>query len=266
MMANRLRRGYVDTPEGQIHYISAGEGGIPLILLHQNPSSARMWEAVLPGFAARGRQAIAFDTPGYGMSDPPSEEPDIPYYARRFVEAAGLLGFDRFDVGGHHTGALIAASIAADYPEKVRKLVLVGYPLLRPEALEYLAHTKTQQFTLEGHELPGLYAGLVKLGGQWITPEVAIRCFIEKLQAGPNWNWAYHAVSKVDNTELAHRVTVPALSICGGGDTLGKGSAKAVSFMKNGRAVVIEDGGVNLPDDAPEEFVDKVDAFLNEPD
>src|SRR5690348_2858832 len=77
----RMRKGYVDTPEGQIHYITAGSGGVPLILLHQNPSSARMWEAVIPGLAARGRQVVAFDTPGYGNSDAPAEEPDIPYYA-----------------------------------------------------------------------------------------------------------------------------------------------------------------------------------------
>src|SRR5262249_54696990 len=144
--------------------------------------------------------------------------------------------------------------------------VVVGYPLLRPQALDYLAHTATQEFTLEGSELPGLYEGLIKLGGEWITPDVAIRCFIEKLQAGPNWNWAYHAVSKVDNTELAHRISVPALSICGGGDGLGRGSAKATTFMQNGRAVVIENGGVNLPDDAPDQFIDEVDRFLKEPD
>ena len=42
-----MEHGYVSTPEGQIHYITAGDGE-PLILLHQNPRSSREFLAMTP--------------------------------------------------------------------------------------------------------------------------------------------------------------------------------------------------------------------------
>ncbi|MCS7003115.1 MAG: alpha/beta hydrolase, partial [Dehalococcoidia bacterium] len=125
MTATTILKGYVNTPEGQIHYRAGGEG-FPLVLLHQNPSSSMMWEAVQPGLIAGGRRVIAFDTPGYGLSDPPPIKPDIPYYARRILNALDLLGVDRFDVCGHHTGALIGGTLAADHPDRVRSFIPVG--------------------------------------------------------------------------------------------------------------------------------------------
>jgi pimeloyl-ACP methyl ester carboxylesterase len=260
--ASAIRKGYVDTSDGQIHYLTAGAGDPSLIMLHQNPSSGRMWEAVIPGLAQGGRRVIAFDTPGYGMSEPPPVKPDIPYYARRIVEAADGLGLGQFDVLGHHTGALIASVIAADYPGRVRKLIAVGFPLLDPAMTERLSQAKTQEYTLEGTELPGLWEGVRRLGGKWLTPAVGVRCLIEKLQAGPNWNWAYHAVAATDVLALLPRISVPTLSVCGGGDPICQRSAEAVKLMANGRSVVIEDGGVNVADDAPAEFINAVDDFL----
>jgi pimeloyl-ACP methyl ester carboxylesterase len=257
----RILRGYVTTPEGQIHYHSGGDG-FPLVLLHQNPSSARMWEAVLPGFVARGRQVWAFDTPGYGESDLPPAKPDLPYYARRIVEACDILGLQQFDALGHHTGALIAGIIAADYPGRVRKYVPVGYPLLRDDLRAGLANAKPGTFSIDGAELADYMAGIRFLGGRWLTPHVARRCLIEKLQAGDTWNWAYHAVAAYDDAALARRIAVPTLIVVGRGDPICPDSERAATVIPGAELAVIEDGGVNVADDAPEEFVRIVDEFL----
>ena len=68
-------RGYADTSLGQIHYVEAGEGP-PIVLLHQTASSSVMYARAMPLLAANYR-AIAIDTPGFGMSDPPSSSQDI---------------------------------------------------------------------------------------------------------------------------------------------------------------------------------------------
>ena len=38
-----MKRGYADTPHGQIHYMTMGEGE-PLLLLHQTGSSRQYWK------------------------------------------------------------------------------------------------------------------------------------------------------------------------------------------------------------------------------
>ena len=54
------RRGYVDTPEGQIHYRAMGEGPA-IMLVHQAPWASIQYRAILPLIAAAGYRAIATD-------------------------------------------------------------------------------------------------------------------------------------------------------------------------------------------------------------
>lgn len=261
-VASSIKRGYIDTPEGQLHCYTGGQG-FPLVMLHQNPSSGAMWEAVMPGLAERGHKVVAFDTPGYGMSDRPREKTSIPYYARRFVEGADALGLEQFDVLGHHTGALVSAQIAANYPDRVRKVVLIGYPMLRGEMHDGLLRTGPVNYTVEGTELAGIMKGIQRLGNRWLTPHVARRCLIEKLQAGEEWFWAYHAVAATDFVDLAKRIKAPVLLLGGRADPITGPSDEAAGLMPNATVQFIEDGGVNVADDAPAEFVAAVDRFLN---
>src|SRR5438034_7704129 len=118
-------KGYISSAGGQIHYRRLGDG-TPLILLHQVPSSSWMWDKLLEPLARRGYAAVAFDLPGYGMSDPPDHPPDLPYYALRIADAAAALGFDRYGVVGHHTGGSVAIQLAIDHPRRVTGLVVYG--------------------------------------------------------------------------------------------------------------------------------------------
>ena len=75
-----MKRGYIDIPEGQIHYRTAGSGE-PLLLLHRSPSSSEEFGDVIP-ILARDYWVVAMDTPGYGNSDDPPRVYEIADYAR----------------------------------------------------------------------------------------------------------------------------------------------------------------------------------------
>lgn len=119
-------RGYVQGLWGQVHYRADGEGRA-LVLIHQSPWSSMQYHAVLPLLAARGIAALAPDTPGYGLSDP-APDATIADYADNLACMIRALRLARATVSGHHTGALIAASLAARYPELVTALVLDNCP------------------------------------------------------------------------------------------------------------------------------------------
>lgn len=134
--ATRVRRGFVDVAEGQVHYREAGSGGaatLPLVMLHASPGSARMLEPLMRALAP-GRRVVATDTLGNGDSSPPEgSEPSIAYFAQAHVRALDALGIGRFDLYGSHTGANIACEIAIAHPARVRRLVLDGVSLYSPE-------------------------------------------------------------------------------------------------------------------------------------
>ncbi len=59
-----MKKAYADLPEGQIHYLTAGEGE-PLVLLHQTPLSLDEYLDMIPSLA-KSNKVIAMDSPGYG--------------------------------------------------------------------------------------------------------------------------------------------------------------------------------------------------------
>jgi pimeloyl-ACP methyl ester carboxylesterase len=127
----RVKRGFVDVGDGQIHYrhaAPAGSRGVPLLMLHYCPGSSKQIEDMIRRFA-RERVVFAPDYPGNGDSTPAPEgvEIDVAYLARTMLGAADALGIDKFDLLGMHTGARVATEIALTRPGRVRKLILEGF-------------------------------------------------------------------------------------------------------------------------------------------
>ncbi len=257
------RRGYLDTPGGQIHYRTAGDGE-PLLLLHQSPSSSAMWEPVLPIFGAHGYRAIAPDTPGFGMSDVPPVKPDAAEYARRLLEFVDLLGIDTFFLFGHHTGAALGSLIAAEHPGRVRKLALYGYPMFSPADRARLAASTTPPFEDDGAFLVQMWNNRRRLSGPNLSPAVSVRLLIERLQAGELAHWGPNAVGGLDVEELPGRVTTPTLVVCGQRDTAWEQSNAAVSRFPNARFEVLDGTSMDVADEEPERLVEVVDSFFRE--
>jgi len=136
-----IRRGFIDVPDGQVHFREAGEGGPrPLILLHPSPGSGKMLSPLLLEMA-KGRRTIALDTRGNGDSTPlPIDEPEIRDFALATIEALDALGVGEFDLYGTHTGASIATETAIVAPGRVRHLILESMGLWNADRqAEYLA-------------------------------------------------------------------------------------------------------------------------------
>ena len=126
-----LRRGYLETPQGQVHYRRAcarAAGTSALVCLHPTPFSSRFYAEFQ--HALIGVETLALDTPGFGESDPVATV-TIEALAQRLAEAlAGVPG--QVDVLGFHTGCLLGLEIASVAAERVRRLVLIDAPVLDP--------------------------------------------------------------------------------------------------------------------------------------
>ncbi len=79
----KVKRAFLDTAEGQIHYRIAGEGE-PLLLLHMNPRSSDEYRELIP-IIAQKKQVIAMDLMGFGDSDKPPRMYTISDYAQTEV-------------------------------------------------------------------------------------------------------------------------------------------------------------------------------------
>ncbi|HEX8757315.1 MAG TPA: alpha/beta fold hydrolase [Steroidobacteraceae bacterium] len=127
---------------GQMHYAVARSPGVspretPLVMFHQTPNSLVEFGPLI-GEMGRDRLTIAIDTPGYGGSDAPPDQPRIEDYAAAICEAFGALGLNsgqRIDLLGNHTGAFIATALAVLEPLRVRRVALIGVFVVPDEVL-----------------------------------------------------------------------------------------------------------------------------------
>ncbi len=108
----------------RIAYRQQGEGS-PVILIHGIPTNSLMWREIMPRLATRHR-VIAPDLLNYGQSDQPARaDVSINAQSRMIVGLMDALGVRRADVVAHDIGGGVAQLIAVNYPEKIRKLVLL---------------------------------------------------------------------------------------------------------------------------------------------
>jgi pimeloyl-ACP methyl ester carboxylesterase len=124
-----VKRGYIDTETGQIHYRYAGERKNPVItLFHPSPGSSRQLHYLIAELA-KTHFVYAPDTPGNGLSDPlPLTQPEIADYAASHLQALKALRVDSSILFGTHTGASIAAHLSQlpDNPATLLILDSVG--------------------------------------------------------------------------------------------------------------------------------------------
>jgi pimeloyl-ACP methyl ester carboxylesterase len=122
----------------RLHYTVHGAAdNPPLVLLHGNGASATEMEiSGLVELAARHFRVYAFDRPGYGHSERPTQghsyTPEA--QARLFLHALRELEVERPIVLGHSWGSMVAFAMGLAEPQALRALVLVsGYftPSLR---------------------------------------------------------------------------------------------------------------------------------------
>lgn len=123
-----LRLGGVESKFAQvgpyrIHYLIGGDGP-PLLLLHGHPSRALEWGPLLPTLTKQHR-VIAIDFLGYGESDAPDVDYSISTQTGVVLGLVDLLGLQQTDVLGFSMGGWVALKLAAEHPERVRRLVLV---------------------------------------------------------------------------------------------------------------------------------------------
>jgi pimeloyl-ACP methyl ester carboxylesterase len=111
---------------GRLSYMEAGEGPETVLLMHGIGSNSTGWRFVLPRLTRRAR-VIAWNAPGYWLSaDFAAEAPQATDYARAAVALLDALGVGRAHLVGSSFGSMIAAVIAAEYPDRVGKLALLG--------------------------------------------------------------------------------------------------------------------------------------------
>jgi pimeloyl-ACP methyl ester carboxylesterase len=113
-------------------YIEDGDGPA-VLLMHGGAtgSSADVWQGTVPQLARDGRRVIAYDHPGYGLTDNPSDH-SVGYRRQFILKLMDALELDRAALLAHSGSGGPSVEIALANPERLSALLVLGTGSLLP--------------------------------------------------------------------------------------------------------------------------------------
>lgn len=108
-----------------------------ILILHGWGSRAKNWSRVKEILEAGGCKVLAPDLPGFGENSVPEKSWSINEYidwVRRYIDSNFS---EPFVLLGHSFGGGLAIKSAGEFPDKIKKLILVGAKIRRHKTIEY---------------------------------------------------------------------------------------------------------------------------------
>ncbi|MFH1116315.1 MAG: alpha/beta hydrolase [Pseudomonadota bacterium] len=264
MYGKAIRRGFVETPKGQIHYAECGTGK-PVLFLHQTPRSWDEYRDVLPMVGTKYR-AMAMDTVGYGDSYRPEVPGSIELYANGVFDFLDAVGVQQTSLVGHHTGGVIAVEVAATRPERVVKLVLSSTPYV------------DQQNRADRKSRPPIDEVQERNDGSYLTelwqrrmpfypanrPDLLRRFVIDALKSLERVEEGHQAVGRYRMEDKTRLIRAPTLVLAGTEDPFSFPHLRSLAdAIKGSRIVEVSGGMIPMADQMPEKFAEIVVDFLS---
>jgi pimeloyl-ACP methyl ester carboxylesterase len=272
---------YVDTGELRLHAVIGGDGP-PLLLVHGWPETWYAWRLLMPALA-RDFEVIAIDQRGIGLSDKPADGYDTATLAGDLVALMDALGHERFAVAGHDTGFAIGYALAADHPDRVDRVALAEIPgppgaapsppVFVPSAVnDRLWHIpfnrveKLPEQLVAGREDVFFGYEFAIQGGN--LPADVVDYYVGMLSDPESLRGSFGFYRGLDATlaqqqqRQGKRLAMPVLAI-GGAASYGDHVAEAMQLVADDvQSVVIPGTGHWVAEDAPEEMLAALTAFL----
>ena len=255
-------RRFVELHGRRVSYLTAGDSGPTILLIHGSGVSARSWVNQLRGLVGAVR-VVAIDLPGHGESDP-MRHASVEQYGGIVANFLDALGTGPVIAAGHSLGGAIAIALAAQRPDAVKGLVLLascaklprvdgpGERLLGylPGPLRKLVFFSMAKKILFG---PGAPAGAVSLGMQELRA-CRSETILDDVQAAKT----------MDLSEQAARLDVPTLVLCGSKDRLTPPAlAERLSeLIPESRLEIIEGAGHMVLLEVPERVNHEILSFV----
>lgn len=217
--------------------MSNPEDQTPLVLLHGIGQAPMAWEDVIvPLYPTR--RLLSPWVPGLR----PTEKQHVPVADAVATLDTDLMleGMEQVDVCGLSYGAIIATRLAADFPQRVRRLVLIGGQVRPPRAVMKMQATMLRMMSAK------------KLADNGVSKE-RLRRTMELL-------------ADVDLTDALPRITAPTLVLVGEKDTPHKLAAEALAAgIADAELREVPGAGHLVNVEQPKALVEILRGFLDRP-
>lgn len=253
-LANGLRMGYVEF----------GDPAKPALLFLHGYTNSSLGYLPLGRLLAQHYRVFLVDQRGHGESDKPAccyTRLDFAYDAKLFLDRFGI---ERAHVAGHSLGGMVAQTLAAFWPERVDRLMVIGSTIGRRSLPSPDSPRPPPTFGPLDAEIRALKDPIdpdsAFMKEWWTVPglDPQIQHHMRRESARiPADIWRaildQGDVSR-DLRTTAHRIKAPTLLLFGGKDALfsAEDNREMASWLPHAKAVTLPTLGHSLPEEDPE--------------
>ncbi len=98
--------------------------GDDILCIHGLTANSRCWDRIVSGLVPDYR-VLAMDLRGRGLSDKPGKGYSVAHHVRDVKNVLDDQDLERITLMGHSLGAFVSLAFAAQYPDRVKRLILV---------------------------------------------------------------------------------------------------------------------------------------------
>lgn len=255
------------TEQGILHYESIGRGQ-PIVLLHGWINSWGVWRDCMISLASQGKYRVyALDFWGFG--DSANTSPGsfrIESYVEMVHQFMNTLGMQEAPIFGHSMGGTVALQFALSYPQRTKKVAIVGSPIVGTSLSPFLKLAGQSWVAALVWRYPVMLNTIMRV--LLAKDSLEVRQMIFRDVQRTSIESFFRSIDDLHKTDLRQRLPelkIPTLGIYGVNDNIvsprnagilsGNVATAEVSMMQRSRHFPMTD--------EPDKFLQSLSRFLN---
>lgn len=257
----------ITTDQGIVHYEVYGRGR-PVILLHGWLGSWGLWQETM-AYLGRYYRTYALDFWGFGESGKKRETYAVQDFVSLVDQFMDRLGIAEAPLVGHSMGGTVSLSVAIQYPQRARKVVIIGSPIVGSSLAFPLKLAGYRFIAFMLFNMMWAFRGVMRAASPFICSNPRFPEMMDRDLSSTTVESFLRSIASLRRTDLRPmlpQIKIPVMGMFGKRDNIVNPNQwqPLIAGVPSAQIVLWDRAQHFIMMDEPQDFMEKLKTFLDE--